>query len=260
MTEMKMLRVSMFTKHVLRTVAVVAALSFACPANAKFYWGVKGGVNMADNDLSALKGMPMEEFANVDNYVGFFIGPKAEFRIPILGLGVEAAALYSQKGMFVGDRETFMQNSILIPLNVKLAIGLGNVANVFVAAGPELGFNVGETAKIFDNVTWDDVTGAVKGGVSAYVAEKSTLSFNVGVGVTLLNHLQVGLNYNMPWGMTGSFQYIDASELENVENIRNGQDITMGAFEKLSGTVDKTEQATANIKAGTLQVSVAYLF
>lgn len=241
---------------------MVMALFVAVPAQAQFSWGIKGGVNMVSNNLSELSGIVQDkgQIMNKDNYTGFFIGPKAELRVPILGFGIEAAALYSQKGMSVGDNETFKQNSFQIPLNIKYSFGLGNVANVFIAAGPEFGFNVGETTKVFNNVQFDDVTGVTAGDVSAYVLEKSTLSINIGLGATLLNHLQVALNYNMPWGNTGEFQYIDASEIENAENLKNGQNISIGAFEKLSGTVDKAKQATANIKAGTVQVSVAYLF
>lgn len=249
-------------KKNLSMAVMAAALLFAAPVNAQFSWGIKGGVNMVSNKLSDLSGVvkDKEQIMNKDNYTGFFIGPKAELRVPILGFGVEAAALYSQKGMTVGDGETFKQNSLQIPLNVKYAFGLGNIANVFIAAGPEFGFNVGETTKVFNNVTFDDVAGVTTGDISAYVLEKSTLSINVGVGATLLNHLQVALNYNMPWGRTGEFQYIEASEIQNVEGLKNGQNISIGAFEKLSGTVDKAKQATANIDAGTLQVSVAYLF
>ena len=119
-------------------------------------------------------------------------------RVPILGLGLEAAALYSQKGMKIDARETFKQNSFLIPLNVKYAFGLGNIANIFVAAGPEFGFNMGETSKVINNIIVGD-NGETSGDIKAYVLEKSTLSINVGVGATLLNHLQVALNYNMPW-------------------------------------------------------------
>lgn len=238
------------------------ALFVAVPAQAQFSWGIKGGVNLVSNDLSNLSGIVQDkaQIMNKDNYTGFFIGPKAELRVPILGFGIEAAALYSQKGMSVGDNETFKQNSFQIPLNIKYSFGLGNVANVFIAAGPEFGFNVGETTKVFNNVQFDDVTGVTTGDVSAYVLEKSTLSINIGLGATLLNHLQVALNYNMPWGKTGEFQYIDASEIENAENLKNGQNLSINAFEKLSGTIDKAKQATANIKAGTVQVSVAYLF
>lgn len=241
---------------------MVMALFVAVPAQAQFSWGIKGGVNLVSNDLSNLSGIVQDkaQIMNKDNYTGFFIGPKAELRVPILGFGIEAAALYSQKGMSVGDNETFKQNSFQIPLNIKYSFGLGNVANVFIAAGPEFGFNVGETTKVFNNVQFDDVKGVTAGDVSAYVLEKSTLSINIGLGATLLNHLQVALNYNMPWGKTGEFQYIDASEIENAENLKNGQNISINAFEKLSGTIDKAKQATANIKAGTVQVSVAYLF
>lgn len=241
---------------------MVMALFVAVPAQAQFSWGIKGGVNLVSNDLSNLSGIVQDkaQIMNKDNYTGFFIGPKAELRVPILGFGIEAAALYSQKGMSVGEGETFKQNSFQIPLNIKYSFGLGNVANVFIAAGPEFGFNVGETTKVFNNVQFDDVTGVTAGDVSAYVLEKSTLSINIGLGATLLNHLQVALNYNMPWGKTGEFQYIDASEIENVEDLKNGQNLSINAFEKLSGTIDKAKQATANIKAGTVQVSVAYLF
>lgn len=249
-------------KKITSMAIMVMALFVAVPAQAQFSWGIKGGVNLVSNDLSNLSGIVQDkaQIMNKDNYTGFFIGPKAELRVPILGFGIEAAALYSQKGMSVGDNETFKQNSFQIPLNIKYSFGLGNVANVFIAAGPEFGFNVGETTKVFNNVQFDDMTGVTTGDVSAYVLEKSTLSINIGLGATLLNHLQVALNYNMPWGKTGEFQYIDASEIENAENLKNGQNISINAFEKLSGTIDKAKQATANIKAGTVQVSVAYLF
>lgn len=249
-------------KKITSMAIMVMALFVAVPAQAQFSWGIKGGVNLVSNDLSNLSGIVQDkaQIMNKDNYTGFFIGPKAELRVPILGFGIEAAALYSQKGMSVGDNETFKQNSFQIPLNIKYSFGLGNVANVFIAAGPEFGFNVGETTKVFNNVQFDDVTGVTAGDVSAYVLEKSTLSINIGLGATLLNHLQVALNYNMPWGKTGEFQYIDASEIENVEDLKNGQNLSINAFEKLSGTIDKAKQATANIKAGTVQVSVAYLF
>ena len=239
---------------------MAVALLLATPAQAQFSWGIKGGVNLVNNDLSALKGMNKEQVMNKDSYTGFFIGPKAELRIPLLGFGVEVAALYSQKGMEFSEGEIFKQNSFQIPLNLKYAFGLGNIANVFIAAGPEFGFNVGETTKVFNNIKLNEINNQTTGNVQAYVLEKSTLSINVGVGATLLNHLQVGINYNIPWGRTADFTTIDASELENVENIKNGQNISAGAFEKLSGTVDKAKQASANIKSATLQVSVAYLF
>ena len=237
---------------------MAAALLMATPAQAQFSFGVKGGVTLGSNDLMAFTD---KDYAlDLNNYAGFFIGPKMELRIPILGFGLEAAALYSQKGMTIGDNETFKQNSFLIPLNVKYAFGIGNFANIFIAAGPEFGFNVGETQRVFNNLTTDDITNVTTGGISAYVAKKSTLAINVGAGITLLNHLQVALNYNMPWGKTSEFTYIDSSEIENAENIKNGGEVSYDTFEKLTGTMEKAELATSYIKAGTIQLSVAYLF
>lgn len=252
-------------KRIVCMAATAMALLLTVPAQAQFSWGIKGGVNLVNNNFSDLSGsINKEQIMNKDNYTGFFIGPKAEVRVPLLGFGIEAAALYSQKGLNIGDNETFKMNSFQVPLNIKYSFGLGNIANIFIAAGPEFGFNVGETAKVVNNlITTTDNTGGTTtttGNVQAYVLEKSTLSINVGVGATLLNHLQVAVNYNMPWGNTADFQSIDAEEIDNAKDLANGQNITLGAFEKLNGTVDKAKQAAANIKAGTIQLSVAYLF
>lgn len=38
-----------------------------------------------------------------DNATGFFIGPMAEFTLPVVGLGIDAAALYSQSGLKIKE-------------------------------------------------------------------------------------------------------------------------------------------------------------
>ena len=250
-------------KKITCMVMMAIALFVAIPAQAQFSWGIKGGLNLASNDFSDLKGMNKEQIMSADSYTGFFIGPKAELRVPILGFGLEAAALYSQKGMSLGDNETFKQNSFLIPLNVKYAFGLGNFANIFIAAGPEFGFNMGETTKVINNLIVG-ADGETSGDIKAYVLEKSTLSINVGVGATLLNHLQVALNYNVPWGKTAEFQTISAEDIENVGEMENMDNMTIGKFNDIKQSItninSQYQNAMANIKAGTIQVSVAYLF
>ena len=252
-------------KKITCMVMMAIALFVAIPAQAQFSWGIKGGLNLASNDFSDLKGMNKEQIMSTDSYTGFFIGPKAELRVPILGFGLEAAALYSQKGMSLGDNETFKQNSFLVPLNVKYAFGLGNFANIFIAAGPEFGFNMGETSKVVSNL-FVGADGKTGGDIKAYVLEKSTLSINVGVGATLLNHLQVALNYNVPWGKTAEFQTISAEDIENVQSVDpdNMGDMTIGKFNDIKQSITNIngqyQNAMANIKAGTIQVSVAYLF
>ena len=239
--------------------AFAATLLFATPVHAQFSWGIKGGVNLGSNDLTVLASK--KSALDMGNYTGFFIGPKAEVRIPILGFGVEAAALYAQKGMALTDSETFKQNSFQIPLSLKYSLGLGNVANIFFAAGPEFGFNVGETSKLVNTLVFEEGDAQPsQGAVAGYVAKKSTLSINVGLGVTLFKHFQAAVNYNIPCGKNGEFVYIEASDIENAENIKNNENITFEEVGALAGTAEKATEIYNNIKSGTIQVSVAYLF
>ena len=245
-------------KRLFRFSVIATALLFAIPVHARFNWGVKGGCNLSNNDLTILK--DKEQILSTGNYTDFFIGPKAEIQIPTIGLGMELSALYSQQGMELTNEEVFKQNSFLIPLNIKYNFGLRNKANIFVAAGPEFGFNVGETSMIVNNLWTDESTNDIQGDLSAYFAEESALSFNVGLGFTLFGHIQMAINYNMPWSKTGEFAHIDASEIENVQDIKNGENLTIDNIKMLIGTSDKVQNAYNNIKSGIVQFSLAYLF
>ena len=219
------------------------------PVQAQFNWGFKGGVNLGDNDISVL-GNKNSAFDGT-NYTGFFIGPKVEVRVPILGFGLEVAAMYAQKGITLADFDIFKQNSIQIPLNLKYSFGLGNAANFFVAVGPEFGYNVGQTGTV---VQLDN------GAVKAYLIDEYALSINTGLGFTLFNHLQVGINYNIPWGKSGELVYLSKEEVQNAENIKAGEKVTYGAIKTLLKTEQKLENAVNNIKAGSIQLTLAYLF
>ena len=161
-------------------VIAVCCMFMAMPAQAQLLkWGVKGGVNMTKIDWDGgYKG-------NKDNSTGFFIGPMAEFNIPIVGLGVDAALLFAQRGIKVSDADadvTVKQNGIDIPVNLKYNIGLGSLAGIYLAAGPDFYFD------------FEKKTGIDK--------KKAEVGINVGAGLKLLNHLQVGANYNIPLGDT----------------------------------------------------------
>lgn len=74
-----------------------------------------------------------------------FIGPMAEVTIPIVGLGVDGALLFSQRGKDDGK-----QTGLDIPINLKYTIGLGSMLGVFVAAGPDFFFNFSGDKKYMD--------------------------------------------------------------------------------------------------------------
>ena len=165
-----------------RTLAVllvlVGCMCLAIPAQAQLQWGVKGGVNLAKLDYKDIK----------DNSTGFFIGPTAEATIPLIGLGVDASLLYSQRGE--GD---YKQQGLDIPINLKYTIGLGSMFGIFIAAGPDFYFN------------FKDID------IAELEAKKKLVSLNVGAGVKLIQHLQIGVNYNIPLG--------DSFKLKNVGDV-----------------------------------------
>ena len=160
----------------------VCCMLVAMPAQAQLIkWGIKGGVNMTTIDWDGgYKG-------NKDNSTGFFIGPMAEITIPIVGLGVDGALLFSQKGQkteileggatyTVDGRQTGME----IPVNLKYTIGLGSMLGIYLAAGPDF---------FFDFKKKDDID-----------RKKAQVGLNLGAGVKLVRHLQIGVNYQIPLG------------------------------------------------------------
>jgi len=161
---------------------LLLAVGMAMPAQAQLLkWGVKGGVNMSKPSFS--KGDYKSE-----NFTGFYIGPMVETTIPIIGLGVDGAVLFSQRGIKAthttnGPAETIKQNGIDIPVNLKYTLGLGSVAGIYFAAGPDFYF---------------DFSGDKKLGTEEFDKKGAQVGINLGAGVKLLRHLQAGFNYNIP--------------------------------------------------------------
>lgn len=176
-------------------VCSLALLSFI-PASAQFSWGLRGGLNLVNNDISAVS---KESASSKDSYTGFFFGPMAEVQVPIIGIGVDVAALYSQKGVELPDTSTMKNQSLSIPLSLKYSLGLGNFAAVYFAAGPQLDFRIGDLNKSFNDGN----------EVKDFALEKSSWSINVGAGVKLINHIQAGINYNIPVSKEGAVKVID---------------------------------------------------
>ena len=175
------------------TAAIVAAsmLFAASSAQAQVKFGLKGGLNVTDMSLNS-------EVFDADNQTGFFIGPTVKFTLPIVGLGIDASALYDQRDAKVkveddgSSVESKIKNqSINIPINLRYGVGLGSTASLFLFAGPQFGFNVG------------DKNQSLYKDVAQWRLKSSTFSVNVGLGAMLLSHLQISANYNIACGKTG---------------------------------------------------------
>ena len=83
-------------KKILTLVVLLATMTVAAQAQVKF--GVKGGLNITNMKFD-------ESVADKSNQAGFFIGPTVKFTLPVVGLGIDAAALYDQRSAMVGDEK-----------------------------------------------------------------------------------------------------------------------------------------------------------
>ena len=171
-------------KKILSTLMIVACLFLAVPAQAQLQFGLKGGLNISKLTFS-------KDIVKSDNRTGFFIGPMAEITIPIVGLGVDGALLFSQRGK--GDVK---QIGAEVPINLKYTIGLGSLLGVYFAAGPDFFFDFDKK----DNVD----------------RKKTQVGLNLGVGVKLIKHLQVGVNYQFPMG--DSFKWKEVGHAIGAKN------------------------------------------
>lgn len=212
-------------KKFFTTLLVAVGLMAATTANAQFQIGLKGGVNVGKMSFS-------NEVFDASNRAGFYIGPTVKFTLPIIGLGIDASALYDQREakmepVYTSEgeifEETIKHRQIAIPVNLRYGVGLGELANVFVFAGPQFGFNIGDK----DQSLWHDA--------AEWKLKTSTFSVNVGLGAMLLNHLQVTANYNIACGNTGELK------------------TALGAAEEIGKGITKG-------KSNSWQIGLAYYF
>ena len=197
---------------------VLMAVAFAMPSKAQFSWGIQAGLNMSN---VSVKEAVDDAGGAVKSRTGFFVGPTVKFTLPIIGLGIDASALYDQREGKSGD-ETIKSQTLQIPINVRYGVGLGSIAEVFAFAGPQFGFKLGGDE--------DTSIGGTK--VSEWTLKSSNLSANIGIGATILSKLQAKLNYNIALGKTGEYK-------ENVNGVM---------------------QEISSAKFNAWQVSLAYFF
>lgn len=169
-------------KRIISVLLVAVCIGMAMPAQAQLKWGVKGGVNVAKVTFD-------DKLLKSDNMAGFFIGPMAEFTIPVVGLGIDGSLLFSQKGI-KADNDAVKQYGLDIPVNLKYNIGLGSLLGVYLAAGPDFYFDF-------------------KGNENGYDKRRAMVGVNVGAGLKLIKHLQIGFNYNIPLGKSGDVTWKD---------------------------------------------------
>ena len=170
-------------------------------AKAQIDFGIVGGLNVSKADFKHVGNNLKSE-----NRCGWFIGPKAEFTVPLVGIGADASLLYSQRNINVedvaGEKNNHL-NTIEIPLNIRYQFGFSSLAAAYIATGPQFGFNVG-SKKIKEVANLD-----------YYKVKNSILTWNIGAGVKLLKHLEAGVAYNIALSKFAKYTGTQESSLKS---------------------------------------------
>ena len=160
------------------------------PVGAQVRIGLKGGLELTQMEFSSAA-------LRESNRAGFYVGPQAKFQLPVVGLGIDVAALYSRREVKV-ESESLTQQSLLIPAHVRYGVSIGNVLGIFLCAGPQISFNVGD-----DIFYWRDKDN----NNNQYSLQNTLLSMNFGGGIDIGPNLEATIYYNVPLGKTADFTW-----------------------------------------------------
>ena len=157
----------MFMKKVFIFMVVMTLLPMIQVDAQSLHWGVKGGASFTEIDKIYTQG------------TGWFVGPMLDVSLPFAGISVDASVLFHHISYDKKERD-YTDKYMELPLNVKWNFLNGKLLGLYLGAGPQLTY-------VMDS---DDYY------------NRWAASFNVGGGLTLLKHLQLGVNYNLPIGRT----------------------------------------------------------
>ncbi len=193
----------MKTKYFLSLGLLSLLLFFSAEAFSQIKFGVKGGVDVANNklDLNILK---------TSNRLGYQIGPSVEFIVPASGFGGDISVQYGRKEYKIEDKQADATitdyDYISIPVNIKQRIGLGPVLGVFFTGGA------------YGNVKVSGGNIKVKDVFDEYKAKNFILGLSAGAGVNVFRRIDVGIYFRGDLTKNYGDEYMDAGVFQNKKN------------------------------------------
>lgn len=170
-------------KIVIALIALLSLTAITNTASAQLRFGLKGGFDVSNNRIN-------KDILNAHNRLGFQIGGTMELMAPIIGWGGELSLLYGHQKFDVdgakdannkGNYSLSDYNYIRIPLNLKKKFSVVGIFGVFIAAGPYIEFKLDG--------------GNLSDGIDQYKSKSFGAGINVGAGIELINHLELGMYY-----------------------------------------------------------------
>ena len=172
---------------------MLAAMTVAVHAQGSVKFGVKGGLNITQMSFD-------QDVVKTDNQTGFFIGPTVQASLPG-GLGMDISALYDQRESevtLVGGSQSeakLKHKTLNFPVNLRYKLGFGSNFGIYGAAGPQFGFPLGD--KVLETEFGE------------YRLRDANLSLNLGAGLYVTSHFEIGFTYNIAMGKSGEFDFAE---------------------------------------------------
>lgn len=195
-------------------IAILSVLAIAAPASAQFRWGLKAGVEINSLHFSD---KALKDVMSSDNRAGFVGGLTTEFTVPLIGLGFDASVLYVNRTTKLesassADRVPELgKDFIEVPIHLKYKLSLPAIEKIvapYVFTGPSFAFLCSK-----------------QGVTEAWEQKKWDVSWNIGLGVQLVNHLQLGASYGI--GLNKALDYVGHSNPAGTNQL-NCWTVTLG--------------------------------
>lgn len=170
-----------------KKIFIAAVLTIAVlPAWSQVHVGLRAGITVNELRLD-------RDFISSDNRAGYTGGLVLDLNIPVVGLGIEASAMYThRRDRLTSEDHTYKRNYIDIPVYARFRLSLPGVERFFapyVFTGPS--FSI-----LFD----DDAPANVNNS-------KTYTSLDLGFGADLFSRARLSMTYGL--GITQAMEIID---------------------------------------------------
>ena len=187
-------------KKLYMSLAIMAlTMLTAISAQAQVSWGLRAGANIVNMKMSS-------DILGSKNNAGFFVGPTAIYNVSKTGLSFESGVFFDFRGAASKDNsnsKSIYCKTLQIPLNIRFGINYAETVYWFIFTGPQFGLTLG-------NRDHHIISGKSKSTGHAlerhWIDERTTFSWNFGIGGVVMDHIQVKLSYNLALCKTGEIQ------------------------------------------------------
>lgn len=192
-------------KKLLFTLLVIASIFTSLKAEPVRF-GVVAGMNITKEETSS--GVSYKGWSP-DSQNGWFAGIQLKFTLPIIGLGFDASAVYSQENVTLpieenGENVVQKMGYVAIPVHLRYDLSLpviNHLVEPFIFTGPQAALNTTKINEAYHNsVTSKDLV----------------WRYDLGAGVILLNHLQAAYSYSFP--LTSTYEGNIISQSKDLSN------------------------------------------